>query len=69
MTVKGVCKESNGEDVQPNKNQDGHWKIRTNEEIDLLIKHTVRYIKAQRIKWVGHIVRMVKERTVKRVTE
>jgi hypothetical protein len=35
----------------------------------LLIKHAVRYIKAQRIKWVGHIVRMDKERTVKRVTE
>jgi len=27
MTVKGVCKESNGEDVLPNKNQDGLWRI------------------------------------------
>ena len=37
----------------------------------MLIKHadTVIYIKAQRIRWVGHIVRMNKERTVKRVTE
>ena len=35
----------------------------------MLIKHTVRYIKAQRKRWVGHIVRMDKERTVKRVTE
>jgi hypothetical protein len=37
----------------------------------LLIKHAdiVRYIKAQRIKWIGHIVRIDKERTVKRVTE
>jgi len=53
----------------PIKNQDGSRRIRTNEEIDLLIKHTARYIKAQRIRWVGHIVRMDKEITVKRITE
>ena len=37
----------------------------------MLIEHAdiVRYIKAQRIKWIGHIVRIDKERTVKRVTE
>ena len=43
----------------------------TYEEIDLLIKHVdvVRYIKAQRIRWIGHIVRMGKERRVKRIAE
>ena len=37
----------------------------------MLIRHadTVRYIKVQRIRRIGHIVRMDKERTVKRVTE
>jgi hypothetical protein len=37
----------------------------------LLIRHadTIRYIKAQRIRRIGHIVRMDKERTVKIVTE
>jgi hypothetical protein len=36
----------------------------------LLIKHgdIVRSIKAQRINWVEHIVRMGKGRTVKRIT-
>jgi hypothetical protein len=31
----------------PTKNQDGDWRIRTNKEIDLLIKHAdvVRYMK------------------------
>jgi hypothetical protein len=53
----------------PIKNQDGTWRLRTNEGIDFLIKHTVRYIKAQRVRWIGHIVRMDKERTVKRMTE
>jgi hypothetical protein len=37
--------------------------------MDLLIKHgdVVRYIKAQRISWIGHIVRMDKGRIVKRI--
>jgi hypothetical protein len=36
----------------------------------LLVKHTdtVRYITAQRIRWVGHIVRMNIERREKRIT-
>jgi hypothetical protein len=46
------------------------WRIRTNEEIYLLIKHAdiIRYIEAQKIRWIGHIARMDKERTVKRIT-
>ena len=35
----------------------------------MLMKHTVRYIKAQRIRWVGHIVRMDGEVMVKRIAE
>jgi len=46
------------------KNQDGSCRIRTNEEIDVLIKHAdvVMYIKTQSIRWVGRIVRMDKGR-------
>jgi hypothetical protein len=37
----------------------------------LLIKlaDTVRYVKAQRIRWIGYIVRLDKEKMVKRITE
>jgi len=39
-------------------------------QLKLLIKHAdmVRYIKAQRVKWIGHIIKMDEERTVKRIT-
>ena len=36
------------------------WRIKTNEELDKLIKHKniVNYIKAQRLSWFGHVQRM-----------
>jgi hypothetical protein len=41
-------------------NIDNVWRIRNNMEISNLIEGAdiVRFIKAQRIKWVGHIQRM-----------
>jgi hypothetical protein len=46
------------------------WRIRTNYELDTLINHAnvVRYVKAQRIIWLGHIERMPDDRTVKKIT-
>jgi hypothetical protein len=44
------------------------WRIKTNEELDKLIKHKniVSYIKAQRLSWFGHAQRMPDTRTVKK---
>jgi hypothetical protein len=41
-------------------NIDNIWRIRNNMEIDTLIERAdiVRFIKAQRIKWLGHIQRI-----------
>jgi hypothetical protein len=45
------------------------WRIKTNEELDKLIKHKniVNYIKAQRLNWFGHVQRMPDTRTVKKI--
>ncbi|XP_055371836.1 uncharacterized protein LOC129605867 [Condylostylus longicornis] len=44
----------------PVRNEDGTYRIRNNNELEELIKHqtVIRYIKAQRIRWLGHVIRM-----------
>jgi len=45
------------------------WRIKTNEELDKLIKHKniVNCIKAQRLSRFGHVQRMPDTRTVKKI--
>jgi len=45
------------------------WKVKTNEELDKLIKHKniINYIKAQRLSWFDHVQRMPDTRTVKKI--
>ena len=42
------------------KYEDGEWKIRTNRELEELNKgeNIVKWIKGQRISWLGHLERM-----------
>jgi hypothetical protein len=49
--------------------EDQIWRIKTDEELDKLIKHKniVNYIKAQRLSWFGHVQRMSDSRTVKKI--
>jgi hypothetical protein len=53
----------------PTKERDGTWRIKTNDELDELIraKNIINYIKAQRLSWFDHLHRMPEERIVKRV--
>jgi hypothetical protein len=52
------------------KERDGTWRIKTNDELDKLIRHKniINYIKAQRLSWFGHLHRMPEERMVKKYT-
>jgi hypothetical protein len=53
----------------PTKERDGKWRIKTNDELNELIRHknAINQIKAQRLSWFGHLHRMLEERMVKRV--
>jgi hypothetical protein len=47
----------------PTKERDGTWRIKTNDELEKLIryKNIINYIKAQRLSWFGHLQRMPEE--------
>ena len=51
----------------PTQNNDGTWRIKTNEELEILIKkkNIVKFIKSQRLRWAAHVIRMDKIRSVK----
>jgi len=43
--------------VGPTNERDGTWRIKTNDELDKLIRHknVTNGIKAQRLSWFGHL--------------
>jgi hypothetical protein len=47
------------------------WKICTNEEIENILENEniVRFIKAQCLRWLGHVVRMGEDRLPKRILQ
>jgi hypothetical protein len=51
------------------KERDGTWRIKTNDELDELIRHKniINHIKAQRLSWFGHLHRVTEERMVRKV--
>ena len=53
----------------PTKEADGIWRIKTNKELDELIKHRniINCVKAQRLSWFGHINRMPETGRGKRI--
>ena len=49
--------------------KNGSWRIKTNEELDKLIKHEniINFARAQRLGWCGHIERIHDTRVVKAI--
>jgi hypothetical protein len=52
----------------PTKERGGTWRIKTNNEMDELIRHKniINHIKAHRLSWFGHLHQMQEERMVKK---
>jgi hypothetical protein len=65
----------------PTKGRDGTWRIKTDDELDELIRHKniinyinelirhkniINYIKPQRLSWFGHLHRMPEDRMAKK---
>ena len=51
------------------KYEDGEWKSRTNRELEELNKgkNIVKWLKGQRISWLGHLERMQEHRMPKKI--
>ena len=49
--------------------ENGSWRIKTNKELDKLIKHEniINFTRAQRLGWYGHIERIQDTRMVKAI--
>jgi len=52
----------------PTKERDGTWKIKTNDDLDELIrqKNIINYIQVQILIWFGYLHRMSEGRMVKK---
>ena len=55
----------------PTQDNDGEWRIKTNEELEKLIKkkNIVRFIKSQILRRAAHVIGIDTTRTVKKLTE
>jgi hypothetical protein len=63
-------KKDTEETIWTNK-ENGQWRIQTNAELMTKYKapDTVNVIKIRRLEWLGHVVRMNKTRSVKKIFE
>jgi hypothetical protein len=50
----------------PTRTDDGYWRIKTNQEINDLLKgqNIIWFIKKQRLNWLGHVERMTEDTNV-----
>ena len=67
--ANGIWKENIKKNLWSYKERDGPWRIKTNDELDKLLRHKniTNYIKIQRLIWFCHLHRMPEDRIVEKV--
>src|SRR5215510_14686733 len=53
----------------PTRSDDGHWRIKTNQEINDILKgqNIIGFIKKQSLNWLGHVEGMTEDNNVKKI--
>jgi len=53
----------------PTRTDDGYWRIKTNQEINDLLKgqNIIGFIKKQRLNWLGHVESMAEDNVVQKI--
>jgi hypothetical protein len=53
----------------PTRTEDGYWKIKTNQEINDILKgqNIIGFTKKQRLNWLGHVECMAEDNIVQRI--
>jgi hypothetical protein len=53
----------------PTRTDDGYWRIKTNQEINDLLKgqNIIGFIKKQRLSWLGHVERMTEDSIAQKI--
>src|SRR5215510_14900820 len=53
----------------PTRITDGYWRIKTNQEINYILKgqNIIGFIKKQRLNWLGHVERMTEDNFVQKI--
>jgi hypothetical protein len=53
----------------PTRSHDGYWRIKTNQEIDDILKgqNIIAFIKKQKLNWLGHVECMAEDNNVHKI--
>ena len=55
--------------VGPTRSEDGYWRIKTNQEINDILKgqNMIGFIRKQILNWLGHVERMTEDNNLKKI--
>jgi len=55
----------------PTRTQDGYWRIKTNQEINYILKgqNIIGFIKKQRLNWLDHVESVAEDNIVQKIRD